>query len=160
MDGGRFMVVGSLRVGVSDHALERWRERCRPGLDLDGALRDLFAVAQGCGMVVRVAPSWVRHDRESVGDAPGGWLVIGEVVAFPLDFDGRGWRSAKTCIVPGIISDAARAERQARRRVQSAARAVRRREGMSTHSRAAARRKQPGPSGRDVRQIRRDADRG
>jgi hypothetical protein len=143
MGGQRFIVADGARIAVTPHALERYIERVRPGLDEACALHELAAVAQAGGTVTRVPPPWMLVDEE-MGPQCDTYLLIGEDMVFPMYYDPRAYRVAATCITRGALSDRARAARQERRRELSQKRRMRRQEGMPVHSRASGKRKHRG----------------
>lgn len=110
------MTVASIPFSVqfSDHAIARYRQRCKPGLDHENAGQDLGRIAD-LGRVLTEAPHWLA---ERARQASPLYLEVGDVV-FPLVPDragSSGW-CAVTCIARGGISEPARSKRNERRRV-------------------------------------------
>ena len=85
-------VEGTVRF--SHHAVERYRERVRPALDVDGAFRELLSLVSAAAEVVSEPPQWCPW-----GSAACGYLVIGDVV-FPL-IARPGVHVATTCLTKG-----------------------------------------------------------
>ena len=109
-----------LTIELSRHAVERFRERVRPGLDVDAASDELARLA-AIGEIHEEAPEWLASRQRQVASL---YLVAGDVV-LPLQFrmgedDCYG---AMTCLVRGGLSLEARARRHARRRRRHPARA-------------------------------------
>jgi hypothetical protein len=98
-------------VHVSQHAVERYRERVHPDRSQTEAAEHLLALLP-FGDVSAHAPTWL-HDRTR-HDAPG-YLTIADV-AFPLKLNERGGWTAVTCIPRSCLSEASRARRSARKR--------------------------------------------
>lgn len=101
-------------ITVSEHAQERYRERVRDVLDVEG---EIVLLAGVCGRVQFEPPAWRGWSDQPVEV----WLMLGDDVAFPLV---RG--TAVTCIARGGMSDTARAGRNGHNaRVRSARRVQR-----------------------------------
>jgi hypothetical protein len=96
-------------IDLTEHAIERFRERVRPAIDFDAAADELAQIAAR-GELTAVAPAWLRA-RALV------YLVLGDVV-LPLEPDRRepDRLVAVTCLVRGSLSPRARAARNACRR--------------------------------------------
>ena len=107
-------------VRISDHAVEQYQQRIKPGLDLDAAqaeLEQLRAVAQ----INASAPGWVNAVRQ----APC-YLLIGDAIVLPVLPDRDGW-VATTCLIDRTITPARRRAKTARKAsLESARRAQRR----------------------------------
>lgn len=112
--------LGRVTIEVSEHAIERFQQRCRPGLDLLGAAAELRRLVEAVGAVVAERPVWMN----GVAEKPTAYLMLGPDVALPVAFG-----KASTCVTRGEPSDAALADRQAARRARSQARAYRRGRG-------------------------------
>ena len=100
------------KVEFTEHAVDRFRERARPGLDFENALGQLESM--GCGAVISVAPpAWMANARRDA-DA---YLVLADV-AFPLarSTTRPGRYHATTCIPKGGISPTERDRRRTRKR--------------------------------------------
>jgi hypothetical protein len=68
----------SVALELSDHAVEQWHERVRPGLTLEQAEEDLARQLETHGRWE--APGWLPD--EELADAR--WLMVGDDVAFPV----------------------------------------------------------------------------
>lgn len=78
------------------HAVERYVERVRPGLDLPQAVVELAGVLQ-CSTLAEKQPLWKAHSHWP----PVAWLLIGEDIALPLQrtvTPGADW-FVPTCMV-------------------------------------------------------------
>jgi hypothetical protein len=98
-------------LGLTRHAVERFQERVRPGLDLEAAQQGLARLV-GLGEISDRAPAWLAcrmHKRSAL------YLVVGDVV-LPLARGNGGRLIALTCLVRGGLSQAARHRRNQRRR--------------------------------------------
>jgi len=111
--------AGRLRVCVSPHALTRYVERVKPGLEIGAAYRDLTRVSEH-GEIVLDPPPWLARTMLKRADL---YLQIGDIV-FPLRRDrGRpGSCHATTCIARSGLSDLARRRRNLARRWRRAER--------------------------------------
>jgi hypothetical protein len=63
---------------LSDHAVERWQERVRPGLTLGQAEEDLARALEEHGSWAE-CPDWINDWHEA-----DGWLAVGDGLAFPV----------------------------------------------------------------------------
>lgn len=112
------MTVASIPVSVriSDHAITRYRERCKPALDDENAGRDLGRIA-ALGRVLTEAPRWLVGRARQTSPL---YLEVGDII-LPLvpDRGGSGDWCAVTCIARGGISEPARRRRTDRRRVRA-----------------------------------------
>jgi hypothetical protein len=108
-------------VLFSDHAVERYIARVKPGLQLPEGRSDLERLC-ATGQVSAQPPVWARAAREA-----GYYLILGGSVAFPLTAVGEGWL-ATTCLDAGVMSSH-RSEDKRRQRSQDAARKYGRRRG-------------------------------
>lgn len=98
-----------MSVSFSRHAVERYSERVRPGLDHGLATEDLLRVAE-VGRFVSTPPGWMVWDLRSPL-----YLQVGDVV-FPLrPLSDGGWQ-ATTCLARGTLSPEARQSRSLARR--------------------------------------------
>jgi hypothetical protein len=108
-------------IQISAHAVERFRERVRPGLSFEAAENELARIAI-VGEITEHAPAW--HLRNCAQVAPL-YLVVADVV-MPL----HPHRSepdvlvATTCLAQGSLSADARRYRTARRRRGAARRSL------------------------------------
>lgn len=104
-------------IVLSAHAVERFRDRVRPALELHDAAVALERLIEH-GQVCSRAPDWVarrQHQRAAF------YLVVGDLV-FPMDPGRRDPTSLRilTCLARGGISPAARARATRRRSRRSA----------------------------------------
>jgi len=99
-------------VEFGPHAVERYQERLRPALSIEGAEIELERIANHARLSSD-PPTWVGSDRD---DSPI-FLSVGDAT-FPLSLtrDGTAFR-ARTCLVRGSLSPQARERRNQRRRV-------------------------------------------
>lgn len=106
------MGSGRVRIRFTIHAVERFVERVRPGLDFASGRLELWRLA-GVGTVAAYAPGWLPGSRTSASDA---YLVVGDM-AVPLVAESSGSRVlvATTVVVRGTISPAERKRRTAER---------------------------------------------
>lgn len=130
------------RIGFTSHAVERFIERVRPGIDVDVAVREMRAMAQ-VAEYSPGAPAWCTGVEE-YEERTTGWLVLADI-AFPLSGHGRK-RTAVTCIVRGSIATVAREARNHER-----TRKAKHRDTLRHSNRA-------GKDGRDRRSVRRMLD--
>lgn len=106
-----------MRVIITTHAIERYIERVRPGLDHDSAKNDILRLAL-VGEFSPGPPEW--KEAYAMEWKPTRWLIVGDV-CFPM----VGER-AVTCIVKGSLPETMRQERnRARRHERRAASAKR-----------------------------------
>lgn len=131
------------RVFVTDHALERYRERVRPHLeDAEAVWADMRRLARTCGELRATPPEWYREAWETA-EKPCRWLLCGDIAIVCQREAERDRLVAVTTIVRGGISDAARAARN-------------RRKAGKRHRRAHARKGDRGARERSERRKRRD----
>lgn len=109
-------------VMFSRHAVERFCERVRPGLDIETAQQEMTRLL-GSALVVADPPLWLpRAGARRSGDR---YLVIADLV-LPLRPVGAGERYlATTCIARGTITPATRSRRNDARRRSGRVRAQR-----------------------------------
>jgi hypothetical protein len=100
-------------IHITQHAIERFHLRVRPGLSTAAAEIELARMV-AVGELVNDPPSWYADRQRRTAAA---YLVVGDLV-LPLEpVDGNPCALvAVTCIARGGISDAARARRNERRR--------------------------------------------
>lgn len=129
----RFVVVAGRRVGVTEHAVDRYLERVLSGsLDRPAAFEQLSRVALAAGEVRRDSPAWLSpfalnaDGTASLGEAAEGWLMIGEDVALALVQN-----RAITCVVRGGLSEASREKRSEKQRLKRQRRRTRRMAALS-----------------------------
>jgi hypothetical protein len=84
---------GSVELEISDHCIERWRERVRPGLTLEQAEEDLARQLAAHGYWAQ--PDWLS-EKELGGDT---WLMVGDSIGFAV----RG-RSVVSCFTRGTFN--------------------------------------------------------
>ena len=112
-----------LEIRLTQHAIERFHERVRPGLAMAAAEEELARLVS-IADVVTEPPPW--HGERQRRTAPA-YLVIGDLV-LPAEWlvGEPDVLVAVTCIARGCLSDRARARRnEARQRGQRARRFVR-----------------------------------
>ena len=102
--------MSALTIELSSHAVDRFRERVRPGLDPEAACDELARLA-AIGELHDEAPAWLAARQRQEATA---YLVAGDVVlplqARPNPPDHYG---VPTCLVRGGLSFEARARRKA-----------------------------------------------
>lgn len=110
------VLVEGRTIGLSLHACERYRERCRPALAEDDAPADLVRVARACGSTTPDPPEWLNtREPDDYTMAAELWLMLGADIAFPLAWDGKRL-AALTCLARGNVSDKVRESRSRSRR--------------------------------------------
>lgn len=103
---------GEATIGISPHALLRYRERVKPGFDSDAALEDIQRLIETIGVYQDTRPVWVPN--HSSRDA--GWLELGPDVVFILRHSsGTPSMVATTCLTRHGLSDLTLEKRRARR---------------------------------------------
>ena len=118
MESGSLPAAESVRI--SDHAVEQYQQRIKPGFDLDAAqaeLKQLRAVAQ----IAASVPGWVNAVRQ----APC-YLLIGDAIVLPVLRDRNGW-VATTCLIDRTITPARRQAKTARKASLGSAKRAQRR---------------------------------
>jgi hypothetical protein len=108
------------QIDLTEHAVEQYRERIRPALDLAGARVELARLLPG-GEIREQPPDWAR----SAGAKPY-YLVIGDALALPLAPQRGRWVTT-TCLVQTTLTPRRREERTRRRADRAAAKRARRR---------------------------------
>jgi hypothetical protein len=106
-------------IDLSEHAVEQYRARIRPGLDHDAARLELGRLGPS-GEIRDAPPDWARS-----GSAKPYYLVIGDALALPLAAQQGRWVTT-TCLVQTTLTPRRREERN-RGRAQRAAKRARRR---------------------------------
>jgi hypothetical protein len=66
-------------VELSDHAIQRWRERVRPGLTFKQAEEDLAQMLEAHGEWADGAPDWLDHHYQDARS-----LTLGDGIAIPV----------------------------------------------------------------------------
>jgi hypothetical protein len=107
-------------IDLTEHAVEQYRERIRPALDLTAARFELAQLVPS-GQICNAPPDWAR----SAGAKPY-YLVIGDALALPLASQGGRWVTT-TCLVQTTLTPRRREERTRRRAQRAAAKRARRR---------------------------------
>ena len=108
-------------VVISDHAVARYQERVRPGLD-EAAARAELERLRAVATVVREAPAWLH-----AADQASCYLLLGDDVVLPLlRRSGGGW-VASTCVAKSTMTVQRRAAKTARRKSLGARGRARRR---------------------------------
>jgi hypothetical protein len=102
------MTIDGHKLRITEHAIEQFRQRCRPALDFQAAKGELMALLRDHGRVTLERPAWTRSATTKYGTE--GWLLIGDCVALPI-LDG----AVITCLTRGGIPDTERARRKAKR---------------------------------------------
>ena len=99
------------RAYMTDHAIERWRQRVRPHLDSDEqAHADAVRLVSAVGEFSETPPAWVNGNWARELETEGrGWLVLGDI-CMPLaeDREKPGRLVALTVLTRGGISDESR----------------------------------------------------
>ncbi len=113
--------ITSESVRISQHAVQRYRERIKPGLD-EAAARSELERLRAVGTVVREPPTWLH-----AADHAPCYLLFGDDVALPLLRHSDGGWVASTCVPRSTLTSERRQAKTARRRSLAArARAQRR----------------------------------
>ena len=107
-------------VLMSRHAADQYRDRVRPGLDVDAARAELERL-RDTGEVSSVAPEWLN----AANPAPH-YLLLGKDVVLPVLPQGDGW-IATTCVARPTVTPARRAAKSARKASLASSRRARRR---------------------------------
>jgi hypothetical protein len=104
--------TASVVVKLTSHAVDRYRERVRPGLDVQHARIDLERLLS-LGEITSWAPCWLQPRQHQ---AAAFYLTVGDI-SLPLDpnREDRERLVALTCLVRGSLSDCARLSRNQRR---------------------------------------------
>ena len=100
-------------IRFSDHAINRYQQRCKPALDRVNAQQDLGQLVP-IGRLLTRAPNWLaaRQRRNSPV-----YLEIGDVV--PVAAGTNGGLYAVMCLVRGGMSKQARRRRNDQRRARA-----------------------------------------
>lgn len=112
-------------VTFTSHTLDRAVERVWPGCDRDGALAQLVGLAAHL-IITDTAPKWLH---EGSRDAPDGFAVVADDIAFVLRRNADGSYIAVTCVTR---ASGMRRRRPGCGRKAAAARACRARDGRFT----------------------------
>jgi hypothetical protein len=107
-------------VRISDHAVEQYQQRIKPGFDLAAAEAELEQL-RTVGRIAASAPGWVNAVRQ----APC-YLLIGDAIVLPVLRDRNGW-VATTCLIDRTITPARRQAKSARKASLGSAKRAKRR---------------------------------
>jgi hypothetical protein len=108
---------GVHEVAVTDHAIERYRERVRPGFGFVEAEADLLRVL-GLGVWSEEPPGWAFYVPEHADNA--GFVLLGDDVVFPVSRQDSGGLAVTTCLVRGDMAEQNRRERRAAKKAAQA----------------------------------------
>lgn len=107
------VTVCGCAVAISEHAAERYYERCRPGLaSIEDALEDLVRIAGAHGHFGR-EPEWIPLERPEHDSTT--WLLLGTDVALPCAITSSRRIVATTTLTRGSLADSRRQRRSERR---------------------------------------------
>lgn len=111
-------------IWLTDHAVDRFVERVRPGLDRQAAQVQLERLVVGVPVVPM--PTWCLEEMRGTGE-PGQEVaeITGEIV-LPLRTDERGRLVAVSCLTKGEFTVIHRVRRNRRNAGRRAARAAKR----------------------------------
>lgn len=90
------------QVRLTKHAVERFQQRCEPGLSIGAARGKLDRLKRGA-RVLPQRPEWIGEEQMN-GNALGvlGWIVVelpGKRCVMPVRVDEQGAPFAATCLV-------------------------------------------------------------
>lgn len=105
---------------ISGHAVEQYRYRVKPALDLDAARAELTRLV-AVGEITSVEPGWLHAAKP----APF-YLLVGDALALPLKPQGGGW-IATTCVAQTTYTPTRRAQRTAYKKSKASAKRAARR---------------------------------
>jgi hypothetical protein len=108
-------------IYLTSHAIERYRERVRPGLSFDAAELELGRVA-AYGEITAQAPAW--HLRNCAREAPYYLVIAGVLLPLHPHRSEPDALVATTCLAQGCLSADARRYRNARKRRRSGRRTL------------------------------------
>jgi hypothetical protein len=111
-----------VEVFLSDHAIERYRERVRPGLSVEDAEAELQRVL-GFATFTREPPDFAaEHEGVTVG-----FLLLGDGIAFPVvRSESGGDFVATTCVGNWSLSEETRERRNRKAAIRRRRRKARR----------------------------------
>lgn len=112
-------------VVVTDHAINRYRERVRPGLPFRRAEAELLRVL-ALGVWSDVAPLWLPYAPSH--DSVVGFVLVGDDIALPVAGQGSGDLAVTTCLVRGGHAEEVRVARRAVKKARQGERRRRREE--------------------------------
>jgi len=107
-------------IDLSEHAVEQYRERAKPALELAAARAELAQLVLG-GDVVREPPDWTRS-----ASAKPFHLVIADTLALPLAPQAGRWITT-TCLVRATMTPRRREQRAAHKARRAAVKRAQRR---------------------------------
>lgn len=102
--------MSSGQLGISDHAVERFRERVRPALDLDDARRELLRLTQVAEIIA--PPEWAQMSD----DRADGAVLLSDDVCLLVSYLRENRPVAVTCVFRGWCGSRERAARNRERR--------------------------------------------
>ncbi len=105
-----------MKITATDHAVQRYNERVRPGLSVQAARADLERLIREHAQIVE-RPAWCVEARGGKSDATH-WVTIGPDVVLPCAKTMRHALVALTVITNHGLSARARAKRTAERRAE------------------------------------------
>lgn len=111
---GDLNAENGLQLELSDHAIERFRERVRPGLMRRAAEGELIRLVREHGYYSRTAPDWWVCEDDAPYAVPFAFVVLGPDVVLTVRHG-----SATSCIVKGTPSDLARVAKRQRRAAEA-----------------------------------------
>jgi hypothetical protein len=103
-----------MKIAPSSHAVARYQERIRPGLDTDAARVDLERLIREHGIIVE-RPDWYTEARERASKASH-WVQLGPDVLMPCMERRDGVLMGLTVVHNHGLSAEARAKRNRSRR--------------------------------------------
>ena len=106
---------------ISDHAVQRYQERVRPGLD-EAAARAELERLRAVAAVASDPPGWLH-----AADQAPWYLLLGDDVVLPLLRQSDGRWVASTCVPKSALTLQRRAAKTARRKSRGARGRARRR---------------------------------
>ena len=113
--------IESESVVISEHAVKRYCERVKPGLD-EAAARNELERLRAAAAVAREPPAWLH-----AADQAPCYLLLGDDVALPLLRQSDGGWVASTCVAKSTLTVQRRAAKTARRKSLGARGRARRR---------------------------------
>jgi len=117
LGGWPALPADQVAVNWSDHALQRFGERCRPGLEQADVRRELSRLLASA-LVTRKPPAWFLSETTMAC----AYLTLGDEIVFPLHARPTGELVASTAIPRGMVGDQRRETRNRRRARRTRAR--------------------------------------
>ena len=96
------------QVTVSEHAVEQYRDRVKPGLDPDAARAELEQLC-ALGLIQTEPPGWVNPARPAAY-----YVLLGDQIVLPLAPQADAW-VATTCVAQRTLTPTRRAAKSARK---------------------------------------------